>query len=153
MAAKGKLVLPRVAQIALIVKNMEKTASYLSSSLGIGPFQFSERVGPATVDGKPTQARRKLGIIELKDIQLELIEGPDKGTPYYDFIYARGEGWQHIRFETFESADDLDRWIDHLKGHGWKVKYAGEYGGGRFAYLESDQAKGCILEFSAVVKK
>ncbi len=65
MVDKNKFVLPEVEQIALIVKDLETTAAYLSSSLGIGPFRISERYGPTKVCGEPTLAKRKLGIVKM----------------------------------------------------------------------------------------
>ncbi len=141
---ESKFVLPKMEQVALIVKNMEETAAFLSESLGMGPFQFSERSSPVTVGGKPSFAKRKLGIAKMGGIDLELIEPEEPGTPYYNFVAGKGEAIQHVRFAPVE---DLDRTIAYLEGKGFKVAYAGAYGGGRFAYLESDKAKGLVLEF------
>jgi hypothetical protein len=144
MVDQGKFVLPPVEQVALIVKNLEKTAEYLSSSLGIGPFRISERHGLTEVYGEPTLARRKLGIARMGGLDLELIQGLEVGTPYYDFINSKGEVLQHIRFAPVE---DLDQTVTYLEEKGFKVVYSGGHEGRRFAYLESENAKGLILEF------
>ena len=144
MVDKEKFVLPKVEQIALIVKDLETTMAYLSSSLGIGPFRISERCGPTKVNGAPTLAKRKLGIAKMGGVDLELIQALEPGTPYYDFIYSKGEVLQHIRFAP---VDDLDQTVSYLERKGFKVVYSGEHTGRRFAYLESENAKGLILEF------
>ena len=144
MVAKNKFVLPEVEQIALIVKDLETTAAYLSSSLGIGPFRISERHGPTKVHGEPTLAKRKLGIAKMGGVDLELIQALEAGTPYYEFIYSKGEVLQHIRFAPVE---DLDQTLDYLEEKEFKVVYSGEHAGRRFAYLGSEKAKGLILEF------
>ena len=144
MVTDSKFVLPRVEQVAVIVRNLEETAAYLSSTLGIEPFRISERSGPVTVGGKPATAKRRLGIAKMGGIDLELIQGLDPGTPYYNFINSRGEGLQHIRFAP---VPDLAKTVSYLEEKGFKLVYGGEHQGSRFAYLESAKAKGFILEF------
>ncbi len=144
MVADKKFILPKVEQVALIVKDLEKTAAFLSSTLGIEPFRISERSSPVTVNGKPTFAKRKLGIANMGGVDLELIQPLEDGTPYYDFIRAKGEALQHIRFAP---VPDLNRTVAYLEEKGFKTVYSGEYAGGRFAYMESEKAKGLILEF------
>ncbi len=144
MADQSKFVLPAVEQVALIVKDLEATAAYLSSSLGIGPFRISERHGATRVNGKPTLAKRKLGIANMGGVDLELIQALEAGTPYYDFINSQGEVLQHIRFAP---VDDLDQTVAYLEGKGFKTVYSGQHAGRRFTYLQSEKAKGLILEF------
>ena len=141
---ESKFVLPKMEQVALIVKDVNATAAFLSETLVIGPFTFSERDSPVTVNGKPSHARRKLGIAKMGGIDLELIQPMEPGTPYYNFVMARGEALQHVRFAPVE---DLDKTIAYLESKGFKTAYAGEFGGNRFAYMESDKAKGLVLEF------
>jgi methylmalonyl-CoA/ethylmalonyl-CoA epimerase len=140
----NEFVLPKVEQVALIVKDREAVAEFLSSSLGIGPFRMSERSGPVTVSGKPSKATRRLGIAMMGGMELELIQPMEPNTPYYNFVMSRGEAIQHIRFAP---VPDLDKAVAYLEGKGFKVAYAGEHAGSRFAYLESDKAKGLVLEF------
>lgn len=141
---EGKLILPKVAQVALTVNDLQATAAFLSETLGIGPFQLSERISSTKLNGKDIKARRKIGTAKMGGIDLELIEAPEPNSPYYKFVHTRGEGLQHIAFTPIE---DLDKMVAYLKGKGYKAVYAGEYEGNRFAYMESDKAKGLILEF------
>lgn len=144
MVTDNKFVLPKVEQVAITVKDLEATAAYLSSALGIEPFRISERSGPVTVGGKPALAKRRLGIAKMGGIDLELIQGLEPATPYYNFINSRGEGLQHIRFAP---VPDLSRTVAYLEEKGFKLVYGGEHAGSRFAYMESEKAKGFILEF------
>lgn len=137
-------------QVALIVKDLQVTAAFLSDTLGIGPFIFSERNSPVTVSGKPSFAKRKLGITKMGGIDLELIQPMEPGTPYYNFVFSKGEALQHVRFAPVE---DLDKTIAYLEGKGFKTAYAGEFGGNRFAYMESDKAQGLVLEFVTRAKE
>jgi hypothetical protein len=144
MVSSNGFTLPEVEQIALIVKDLEQTAAYLSDSLGIAPFTISERHSPTKVDGKPAFSRRKLGIASMGGIELELIQALEEGTPYYDFITANGEVLQHIRFAPVKNLDET---VSHLEEKGFRVRYSGDYSGSRFAYLGSEKARGLILEF------
>ena len=141
---ENKFVLPKVEQVAVICKDLDSTAAFLSKTLGIGPFVFSERNSPVTVDGKPSNARRKLGIAPMGGVDLELIQPMEPGTPYYNFVMARGEGMQHIRFAP---VADLKQTVANLEKMGYKTAYAGDFGGSSFAYMESEKAKGFVLEF------
>ena len=149
MAQEKKFVLPKVDQIALICKNLDNTAAYLTSALGLEPFRIHERNNEVAVGGKKTTANRRLGVAQLGGIQLELIQSLDPGTPYDKFITAKGEVLQHIRFAP---VDNLDEIIAYLDTKGFKLAYSGGFKDMRFAYLESAQAKGLILEFVQVGK-
>ena len=139
-----KFTLPKVEQVAVICKDLDSTAAFLASTLGIGPFVFSERNSQVTVDGKQSNARRKLGIAPMGGVDIELIQPMEPGTPYYKFVMARGEGIQHIRFAP---VADLKATVANLEKMGYKTAYAGDFGGSSFAYMESDKAKGFVLEF------
>ncbi|MBM2824646.1 MAG: methylmalonyl-CoA/ethylmalonyl-CoA epimerase [Dehalococcoidales bacterium] len=141
---ESKFVLPKVEQVAVVVDDLEATAAYLSASLGIEPFRISERSGPVTVNGRPTRAQRKLGIARMGGIDLELIQPLETGTPYDDFIKSRGPGLQHIRFAP---VADLKQTVAYLEAKGFKLAYGGEHAGSHFAYMESEKAKGFVLEF------
>ncbi len=149
MAPEKKLTLPKIDQIALIVKDLNQTAEYLSSSLGLEPFRITERNSPVTIGGKPTTANRRLGLAQMGGIELELIQALEPGTPYDDFINAKGEALQHIRFAPVDNMDEI---LTNLYSKGFEVVYSGEFSGRRFAYLESNRAKGLILEFIQIVK-
>ncbi len=149
MAVEKKFVLPKVEQVAMAVKDLESTAAYLSSCLGIGPFQISDRYSSTMVHGKPTMAKRKVGIASMGGVDLELIQPMEEDTPYYDFMNSRGEGLQHIRFSP---VDDLNQTVAYLEEKGFKLVYSGKqnsgvHSGSLFAYMESERAKGFILEF------
>ncbi len=141
---EDNFVLPKVEQVAIIVDDLESTAAFLSSSLGIESFRISERSGPVTVNGKSTRAKRRLGIATMGGIDLELIQPMETGTPYYSFIKSRGSGLQHIRFAP---VADLKQTVAYLEAKGFKLAYGGEYAGSHFAYMESEKAKGFVLEF------
>lgn len=143
MAQNNRISLPKVEQVGIAVKDLEKTSAYLSSVLEIEPFQILERTGPATAYDKPTVARRKLGLTRIGGMELELIQAMEKGSPYYNFVYSRGEGLQHIRFAP---VDNLEKLIARLQGIGFKVLYYSEHSGDCFAYMESEGAKGFIIE-------
>jgi methylmalonyl-CoA/ethylmalonyl-CoA epimerase len=138
-----KFVLPRVEQVAVICKDRDATAAFLAETLGIGPFVFSERNSPVTVNGKPSHARRRLAIAPMGGVDIELIQPMEPGTPYYNFVMARGEGMQHIRFAP---VTDLKATVAYLEKLGYKTAYTGDFGGSSFAYMESDKAKGFVLE-------
>lgn len=149
MVEEKKFVMPKFNQVALVVKDLESTAAFLSDSLGIGPFQICDRNMPRTIYGKTSMAKRRVGNAKMGEVDLELIQPMEEGTPYYNFMHSRGEGLQHI---SFVPVEDLKETVAHFEEKGFKVVYGGEHTGGDLAgtlvaYMESEKAKGFIIEF------
>ena len=71
---KQQLQLPPVAQIGVVVEDLDRAVSFLESSFGLGPFRVQEAEAPNVWDrGKEKRIKARLAFAELGQVELELI--------------------------------------------------------------------------------
>ena len=134
----------KVDQLGFVYKDIEKQAKIMEEIYGLSKFLITP-VGEAPTEYKGTKSRTKarLGFSQLGDIQIELIEWREGDSPYKDFIEQGKEGLHHIGIYV----DDIDPYISDFKRKGIEVLYSGTIGKGRFAYMDTEQTFGFIVEF------
>jgi len=131
-----------VAQIGIVVRDIERTAGRYAEFFGIEKPKWSwtdpaEKAG-TEYRGQPTGARAKLAFIDAGQLQIELIEPDGQPSTWRQFLDEHGEGVHHIAFFVKGMKDR----IGVLNAHGMPLVQKGEYTGGRYAYLDSfDQLK------------
>jgi methylmalonyl-CoA/ethylmalonyl-CoA epimerase len=136
----------RVTQIALVVRDVEKSAREYAAVLGV-PVPSWELTDPVDKAhtlymGRPSTARAKLAFIELPNIVIELIEPVGGPSTWMDFLVTKGEGVHHIAFEV----KDMDKRLAELKAKGVPLVQSGDYTGGRYAYVDATARLGIFLE-------
>ena len=147
MAEDRKFVTPPLAQIGIVVKDLEKAKEFYSKVLGIGPFEtIIFQPEKHWLRGKPCPIKLKIAGAHMGPVQIELIE-PLSDGPHKWFLDNKGEGLQHIAFHV----DDYDGWIDHLTKHGMKILMNAEVERPKgyvrpVAYLESEDSGGVLIE-------
>jgi len=86
------LKLPKLGQVGIVVKDIDKTMKYYERILGIGPW--------AVFAGEPTWCREKCGEVKTSgriamaqagSVQIELIQMLEGGAVYTDLL-GEGEG-------------------------------------------------------------
>jgi catechol 2,3-dioxygenase-like lactoylglutathione lyase family enzyme len=138
----------RFAHVGCAVTNRDAAIDRLAE-IGIRPFGFYEFppfIGMPTLRGKLLGPDDVQGWVPPKGAwiggpEVEILQG-DEGTPYWDFIHTRGEGFHHLAFVV----DDLDSAITDLSKKNMNVVYSGKWEGGGFAYFESDALRGMDIE-------
>jgi methylmalonyl-CoA/ethylmalonyl-CoA epimerase len=135
----------KLIQIGVVVKDMQKTIERLSA-LGIGPFQ--PKIPPAEAEeyyrGKPFHAYQVVDIksCQLGNVELELIQPLDGGSPHKEYLDAKGEGIQHLGF----AVKNLDEAARQLQAQGCTPLLTARMpGGGGVVYLDLE-AGGIIAE-------
>ncbi len=135
----------RTYQIGVVVRDIQKAAAFYER-LGVGPFVE----GPSghTVERKiygrdaPDVAVRGL-ITQMGNIEFELLQPVSGNGIQGEFLERHGEGVVHLCGYT----DDLDRDMADLTALGYAViSYGRVSDGGRFAYFETRQVGGLVLE-------
>ncbi len=135
----------RTYQIGVVVRDLEQAVEFYER-LGIGPFVE----GPSghTLERKiygvdaPDVAVRGL-IAQMGDIEFELLQPVAGKGIQAEFLERHGEGVVHLCGYT----DDLDRDMADLTGLGYAViSYGRVSDGGRFAYFETREVGGLVLE-------
>jgi methylmalonyl-CoA/ethylmalonyl-CoA epimerase len=141
----GKVKLPPVDQIGIVVNDMDEAIEYYSSVFGLGPFSVIEfDIEDFTYRGQKGNCRMKLGFAESGSIEIELVQIVEGETPHTEFLRAKGEGVQHLRFHV----DDLDGTLDELAKKGIEpvlYKHYKDYGI-KFAFINSDKIGGITFE-------
>jgi len=135
-----------MVQVAVVVKDIEKSAKAYADVLGVPvpKCELTDSVEKAHTlyRGQPSKAQAKLAFIELQNIVIELIEPVGGPSTWRDFLETKGEGVHHIAFEV----KDMDKRIADLKLKGLPLIQSGDYTGGRYAYLDGTAKLALILE-------
>jgi len=133
----AKVKVTRIAQIAIVVKNIHKSMEDYWNILGIGPWDIHSFESPLVYDyeyhGKPAQGRAKIALARVGAVQLELIEHVDGDTIYRDFLMERGEGLHHLQF----LVEDVDETVEALARDGFPCIQRARFGdNGAYAYID-----------------
>ncbi len=135
-----------VAQIGVVVKDIEKTSQAIADFFGMDKPEIimtpSREKAKTVFRGQPTEARAKLAFFQLGNLQLELIEPDGKPSTWKEFLDERGEGVHHLAFRITGMKEKIER----LNKNGIPLIQSGEYPGGRYAYLDAGDVLRMIVE-------
>ena len=146
MEKAGKVSINRVLQIALVVKDLEKSMKMYWEVFGIGPWRIITFQPPALtnpkVRGKLEPFTMKLGITQLGNIQWELIQPLTGNSIYKEFLDKNGEGLHHVAVDV----GNYDQAIATMKRHGIEVLMSGQMPADSFAYMDTEKVLGTVIE-------
>ena len=144
-----------VAQVAIVVRDLEATVEAYWSTFGIGPWHFYTYEKPLvkqmTYLGQPANYSLRLALSYFGPMRIELIEVTDAavqagGTVHADFVREHGYGVQHLGLLT----DDMEAALAQVHAAGFKVLQDGagfgRDGDGHYAYLDTETKFGVTLE-------
>ncbi len=139
---KQRLELPPVSQIGVVVEDLERAASFLEASFGLGPFRVEELEAPNVWDrGEEKHIAARLGFAMMGQVELELIHIVKGDSVHLEFLREHGEGIHHLGFRV----DDFVAKLEQAKAMGFEVLQTGPVG--RFyAYLDTRREGGLIFE-------
>lgn len=150
----AKIKVQGVAQVSLMVKDVEETMKNYWEILGIGPWDVINCSPPVAHDllykGKPASFSWKVALVMLGEIQLELIEPTEGESIYTDFLSKQGEGLQHLQF--FSLDNDIGETNQMMSEAGFPVLMGGGFADGKFAYYDTIDDLKCIIEALQVPK-
>ncbi len=149
----GHLGTTTLAQVAIVVKDIEASAKRYSEVLGL-PVPGVITLVPGlevnqTYCGLPSDARAKLAFFQLGPVQLELIEPMGGESTWQEVLDRKGEGFHHIAFWV----ENMQKRVDFLKGHGIPMIQRGDMGEGQFAYFDAEKQLGVVLELLEQVRQ
>jgi methylmalonyl-CoA epimerase len=140
-----------IIQVAIVVKNIEKTkqkwADFLGvpvpQTIGAGEYEITQ----TRYKGKPApKAKCQMAFFEAgPHLQMELIQPNGEKSTWQDFLDKNGEGIHHIAFKV----KGMDKVLETCAEAGYKCVQRGKYGdaSGEYAYLDSVKDLKCIVEF------
>ncbi len=129
-----------------VVRDVERTASELAHSLGLGPWNiWTIDVRSGTVRGRDAAYTFRVAIAAVGGSNFELVSPVAGETVYDEHLRTHGEGFHHtcILYATREALSENRA---RLVGQGRKMVQSGDLGAlGEFCYLEMPETRS-ILE-------
>ncbi len=147
--AGSSLGIGSIDQVAVVVRDLDRAMERYVDEVGIGPwsvYTFSPDWIRMTFRGEERGYVMKLALAQVGDVMYELIEPVQGPNTYEEFLNARGEGLHHLGY----FVDDIDAAIEEMEGKGFPLLQSGRgfgtEGDGAYAYFETEDALGHILE-------
>jgi methylmalonyl-CoA/ethylmalonyl-CoA epimerase len=135
-----------IAQIGLVVHNIEKTSQAYADFFGLAKPEWfwTDDIEKAQTEykGSPSVARAKLAFFDMGALQLELIEPDEHPSTWRESLDQNGEGPHHIAFVI----QGMKEKINVMERNHMKLLQKGEYTGGRYAYMDTFGDLKVILE-------
>ena len=146
-----QLPLKDVAQICILVPDIEKAVEIWWKKFGIGPWHLYTYGKPLvkrmTRHGKPCEYKMKIALSYIGKMRIELIEPLEGDTVYQEFIEDHGYGVHHLGVLT----DDMKGSLKNAESAGIAMTMDGAGFGpdddGHYAYLDTEKLIGTTIEF------
>jgi len=139
-----------IAQIALVVKDLDQTVENYWNHFGIGPWHFytykRPLLGMSRYYGKDVDNSLRIALSYFGPTRIELIEVKAGPALQEDFIREHGYGVQHLGL----LVEDMEKAIQEAKENGFEVIQEGSGfgpdGDGYYAYLDTEEQFGITYE-------
>lgn len=140
-------VLSGVDQIGLVVHSLEPWLERYVA-MGIGPWWVGTYAPPRLTDtrvrGRDVAYSMRLALSWIGDTQWELIEPLDGPSIYKEHLASHGEGFHHVQL-SYDSPS-YPEFEKTMVRKDCSVLMEGRFGGARFAYFDTFDALGLIVE-------
>lgn len=136
-----------INQLGYVVKNSSDTATKYQNLFGADPpvlFEAEVTDVREGLDGKIVPPYKiRFALVTLRELQLEFIQVLE-GSPtlYTNFLKESGEGLHHVGV----NVPDLKAVVDNASTMGFSVLWSGQIYSVPFAYLDTQDQLGTILE-------
>ena len=139
-----------VAQIAIIVEDLDKAVEQYWKVFGIGPWHIYTYGAPLvksmSFHGEPTEYSMRIGLSYIGAMRIELIEPLTENTVYAEFVRDHGYGVHHFGI----LVDSMKDGLAEAENAGLRMTMDGagfgRDGDGHFAYLDTEKLIGVTLE-------
>jgi len=139
-----------VAQVAIIVEDLEQAVENYYRLFGIGPWHFYTYGKPLvqrmSYHGQESEYRMRIALSYLGPLRIELIEPLEGDTVYADFVREHGYGVHHLGL----LVEDMGAAVAQAEEAGLNMIQDGSGfgldGDGHYAYLDTEEAIGVTLE-------
>jgi methylmalonyl-CoA/ethylmalonyl-CoA epimerase len=139
-----------IAQVAMLVENLDQTVEAYWKHFGIGPWHFYTYGRPLVKKmsyyGRPVEYKMRVALGYFGPMRVELIEAKEGETIYADFIKEHGYGFHHLGL----LVEDMQSALSQAKEAGFDMIMDGSGfgpdGDGHYAYLDTEKEIGVTLE-------
>lgn len=146
----GQFPITNVAQICILVPDLDAAMKNFYERFGVGPWQiytYDKKFVPnQTRHGEPTEYSSRIGLANIGNLRIELIQPLEGDTVYTDFIKKHGYGIQHLGVLVENMEESLEKareagFTMTMDGSGF-----GPDGDGHYAYLDTEDLVGTTFE-------
>jgi methylmalonyl-CoA/ethylmalonyl-CoA epimerase len=142
-----------VAQVGLVVRDLDRTVECYWKQYGIGPWHFytyhKPLVKQMSYHGQPADYAMRIALAWIGPLRIELIEMAGGDSVYADFVKEHGYGVHHFGV----LVDDMDAALAQAAAAGLAMTMDGagfgRDGDGHYAYLDTEEDLGTTLELIA----
>jgi methylmalonyl-CoA/ethylmalonyl-CoA epimerase len=139
-----------VAQVGLVVRDLDHAVECYWKQYGIGPWHFYSYRKPLvkqmTYHGEPADYAMRIALAWIGPLRIELIEMAGGDSVYADFVREHGYGVHHFGV----LVDDMDAALAEAAAAGLTMTMDGagfgRDGDGHYAYLDTEKDLGTTLE-------
>lgn len=139
-----------IAQVCLVVNDIEKACKNYWEVFGIGPWQFYTYGKPLvkrmTRNGKPTEYKMRVALASVGTLRIELIEPLEGDTVYSEFVDKHGYGVHHLGVLVANMEEAMEK----ARQAGFTITQDGAGFGldddGHYAYLDTEDLIGTTIE-------
>ena len=139
-----------IAQVAILVKDLDETVKNYWTIFGIGPWHFYTYARPLvsqmSYHGRAADYKMQIALSQIGPMRIELIEAKEGDSIYADFIREHGYGVHHFGI----LVEDMNDALAQAHSAGFNMIQDGSgfglHGDGHYAYLETEEPLGVTLE-------
>ena len=140
----------KVDQLGFVYKDIEKQAKIFETLFNVPKFAIL----PETKDivkyrGKDVEVNTKLAFSRQFNVQIELTQLITGDCIYKEFLDQGREGLHHISL----FIENIEAYIEYFEKQGYEMIYYGEIGKRVYAYFDTEETLGMILEVQETKKR
>lgn len=140
----GKVKLPPLSQVGMIVKDIDKVMQFYSSTFGIGPWVVKEgEYRELKVRDKTYSCKTKVAWAKLGPIELELFQVTDGRSLHSEFLDKDREGVHHLGFCVTE--EEREQIIKEMTQAGIAVVQEAVRPNVHYAFLDTEKQGGGVF--------
>ncbi|MBN1402451.1 MAG: VOC family protein [Anaerolineae bacterium] len=144
-------------QIAILVEDLDRAVASYWEVLGVGPWTIYTYGKPllksAKYHGQEAEPVQRIALAALGTLRIELIEPVQGPSIFHDWVSVHGYGPHHVGVKV----EDMEAALEEARQAGLRVIQEGAGygldGDGHYAYLDTEEALGMILELSEMPKR
>ena len=141
---KGKVQLPPVSQVGMIVKDIDKVMEFYTSTFGIGPWVIREgEYRDLKVRDKVYACKTKAAWAQFGPIELELFQVKEGRSLHSEFLDKDREGVHHFGFRV--NHEEKEQIIADLAKAGISVVQAATRPNVSYAFLDTEKMGGGVF--------
>lgn len=140
----------RISQIAMVVRDLDKTMKSYTELLGWGPWNVYEHKAPRLhsthLHGKPASYSMLCAETMVGDLCVELIQPLEGDNIYSEWLEKHGEGFHHFAVMK-HSQEESDKFKEKMVAAGAELMMGGRIGDTiEYYYLDTEPMLKVIVE-------